>query len=522
MNKGRISEALMKLKFCISMVAIALVATLAGPTQLSAQQHHHYKLIDLGTLGGPHSYGSVNGNGFTLLNNSGEVASYADLVTPDPNAALFGCYDPDCFQLHAFLWKNGVMNDLGALPINNNSAAGSINERGWATGQSQSSVIDPVLGFPEFHAMLWKQGQIIDLGTLADGTESLGIYINNSGQVIGFSTINTSPDPLGFFGFPTHTFIWQNGEKLDIGTLGGVDALPGASCSNSPSGVVVGGSSTTAIPDPDTGLPAVDPFLWRNGKMIDLGTLGGSNGFAQCANNRLQIIGQSSVAAHPAACNFPALEPEDAGPGCRAFFWENGVMTDLGTLGGDKSDAVWLNDAGVAVGSADLPGPSGNQTHHAVVWINGKIHDLGTVPGDACSRGRAINARGEVVGGSSDCHNFLHAFVWDEAAGMVDLNTVIAPGSGYQLTNAININDRGEILAKAAPIGFTPSDDADLGHLVLLVPCDSNSEDCSAVLSSTNSTPTRSSPTNSKNFKSATDREGSAIWGFLLRTGPKP
>jgi probable HAF family extracellular repeat protein len=81
-----------------------------------------------------------------------------------------------------------------------------------------------------------------------------------------------------------------------------------------------------------------------------------------------------------------------------------------------------------------------------------------------------------VVGGSSDCRNFLHAFVWEEGGPMLDLNTLIAPGSGWQLTNAFNINDRGEILAKAAPVGFTPNDDEDLGHLVLLVPCDEGSE----------------------------------------------
>ena len=40
------------------------------------------------------------------------------------------------------------------------------------------------------------------------------------------------------------------------------------------------------------------------------------------------------------------------------------------------------------------------------------------------------------------------------------------------MTKVININDRGEILAKAAPVGFTPNDDADLGHLALLIPCD--------------------------------------------------
>jgi probable HAF family extracellular repeat protein len=135
-------------------------------------------------------------------------------------------------------------------------------------------------------------------------------------------------------------------------------------------------------------------------------------------------------------------------------------MSDLGTLGGEVSDAIWLNDAGDVVGSADLPG---GQIHHAVLWKKGKLHDLGTVDGDACSRGRGLNARGQVVGGSSDCHNFLHAFLWEDGGPMVDLNTLIPPGSGVQLTNAFNINDRGEILAKAAPIGFTPNDDADLG-----------------------------------------------------------
>src|SRR5712664_3397541 len=118
----------MKKSLLLSVSICSLCAALAMPVVLSAQQqkvtHPHYKLIDLGTLGGPHSYGSVNGDGFQLLNNSGVVASYADLAVPDPNAAFF-CYDQDCFQAHASQWKGGVITDLGALPGNNNSAAGS-------------------------------------------------------------------------------------------------------------------------------------------------------------------------------------------------------------------------------------------------------------------------------------------------------------------------------------------------------------------------------------------------------------
>ena len=458
--------------FCATLLAAAVLLLPRASAQEHSDRHHSYKLIDLGTLGGPHSYGSVNGDGFQLLNNSGVVASYADTALRDPNA-------PNFFLTHAFRWKDDVMTDLGALPGVNNSAAGSINARGWITGQSQSATIDPVAGIPESHAVLWKHGQIIDLGTLDSGTESLGIYVNDADQVIGFSTINTNPDPVGFFGFPTHTFIWQNGEKLDIGTLGGANAFPGASCSNQPKDLVVGGSTTTTTVNSTTGLPDADPFLWHKGKMIDLGTLGGTNGFAQCANHRHQVIGMSSLAANPAACDYPVLN--SVRPGCHAFFWEEGVIKDLGTLGGNNSEAIWLNEAGDVVGSADLAGPTGNQTHDAVLWRDGKIHDLGTVTGDPCSRGRGLNARGQVVGGSSDCRNFLHAFLWEEGGPMLDLNTLIPPGSGMQLTNAFNINDRGEILAKAAPLGFTPNDDADLGHLVLLVPCeaDDDEEGCS-------------------------------------------
>jgi uncharacterized membrane protein len=182
------------------LFALVLFSALTVPAQLFAQappKLPRYKLVDLGTLGGPHSYGSVNGEGFQLLNDAGVVSSFADTATPDPSAPNF-CYNPlDCFMAHAFRWKDGVLTDLGALPGMNSSAAGSINARGWSAGQSQISMIDPAIGIPEFRAVAWNQDGIMNLGTLPGGTESLGIYINDSGQVIGFSD-NGVPDPFSF------------------------------------------------------------------------------------------------------------------------------------------------------------------------------------------------------------------------------------------------------------------------------------------------------------------------------------
>ena len=65
---------------------------------------------------------------------------------------------------------------------------------------------------------------------------------------------------------------------------------------------------------------------------------------------------------------------------------------------------------------------------------------------------------------------------------MLDLNTLIPAGSNLQLIDAYNINDRGEILVDAIPLGIPPVQTGQLGHLALLVPCHpSNEQDCSAV-----------------------------------------
>jgi probable HAF family extracellular repeat protein len=457
----------MRFNLLRSALAVLLLPSFTTPLQLSAQQQTpRYKLVALGTLGGPISYGSANGDGGRLLNNEGVLSSYADTSLADPFAPDM-CFDADCLLAHAYRWRNGVMKDLGSLADGFNSLAASINDRGWSLGASQSGILNPA-GFPQNRATLWIGRRIVNLGVVHGGSDSIGISVNNAGQAVGISNSDI-PDPFSLFGIGVQirTFLWEEGQLQDIGTLGGPDAVPGPGCNNQRPGTVVGVSYTSFTPNEASGIPTQDPFLWENGKMRDLGNLGGTVSFGQCANNRGEVIGISSLAENPGAC--------PGGPGCHAFLWAHGSMKDLGTLGGGSSEAIWINDSGVIAGSADLPTEG---IHDAVRWKGGQILDLGTVDGDACSRGRAINERGQVVGGSSDCANFLHAFVWEEGGPMIDLNTVIPPGSGLQLTNAFNINDRGEILAKSVPEGVTPIDDEDLGHVVLLIPCEQDRGDC--------------------------------------------
>src|SRR2546425_12578599 len=115
----------MKSRTLTCIIATPLFIALTIPAQLTAQ-HTRYKLIDIGTFGGPASYFTDPGigPGSQVLSNRGMLAGKADTSTPDssPN----NC-PPICFDTHVFRWDKGVLTDLGALPGGNNSDVGGIN-----------------------------------------------------------------------------------------------------------------------------------------------------------------------------------------------------------------------------------------------------------------------------------------------------------------------------------------------------------------------------------------------------------
>jgi probable HAF family extracellular repeat protein len=441
----------------ITICALALtVGVGAHAQQGSNQKHHHYKLIDLGTFGGPSSYlqidNGVNGAPNQVLNSRAIAVGWADTSTPDPYAP--NCFNFDCFTSNAFEWQNGTRVDLGALPGGQNSSTSWISDSGLIAGQSQNGVVDPLVpGFPEIRATMWtRDGRIINLGTLG-GNESSAFSVNNRGQVVGVA-VNNIPNPFSFLATQLRAFLWQDGVMRDLGTVGTGDNAWALFVNER--GQVAGFSDTSPNPGP-LGVPPVDPFLWEQGIMQDLGTLGGTSGSPLGLNNRGQVVGTSDLSADLATHPFLWTKP--------------GPMQDLGTFGGDNGFAVHINDAGEIAGSADF---AGDQIHHATLWRSGVMTDLGTVEGEPCSRAYGINAKAQIVGGSSDCSIFLRAFLWENGGPAIDLNTLVLPGASLTMTIAGYVNDRGEIAGAGFPTGCTAEDEDLCTHAFLLIPCDEN------------------------------------------------
>lgn len=471
---------------------MTLFAALVAPVRL-AGQHTRYKLIDLGTLGGFNSgvpgvfYEIDSGTaGARVISNDGTVAGVADTSTPDPL-----CLFDDCLYPNTFQWRNGMLTSLGALPGAQWSAPNWISGNGLIVGISETGENDPLLGLPVGHAVLWLNGQIIDLGTLQGGYESFAFGVNDLGQVVGDAT-NDTVDPFSYYyatilgirnGTQTRAFAWdeQNGMQ-DLGTLGGPDAW--AALVNEKGGIA-GISFTSFTPNPDNGpscapnVPSQRPFFWqRSTGMVDVGSFGGTCGVPQAINDQGQVVGGSYLTGNTSV---------------HAFLWQRSAhpsLKDLGTLGGDNSAALWINDAGEVIGYADIPNPTGCSgvgcVHHAFLWKHGEMTDLGSIGTDPCSRAISINSNGQIVGATAAlCGGTLtHGFLWENGGPAIDLNTLVH-SSDIALTMPLYINDHGEIAGN----GVLPNGDT---HAFLLVPCEEVTDGCVDAVARSAAAPTTS------------------------------
>ncbi len=301
-----------------------------------------------------------------------------------------------------------TVTDLGALGGATTKAMG-INENGQVVGASQIG--------SSMYAFLWDEGTITNLGALG-GQGSWAYDINDSGQVIGGSPLGSGDN---------HAFLWQqNGGMQDLGTLGGPSSY---AFEINASGQAVG----YACCAPDTYLSHA--VLWGSGGIVDLGDLDPvwpAISAAYGINDAGQVVGGS----YDPTANF------------HAFLWQNGSMQDFGRLGGYFCEALGINENGQVVGVSQL---SGNTTNHAFLW-DGAMQDLGALTWEH-SIAYDINDNGQVVGVLQTGQN-SHAFVWANGQ-MQDLNSLIPTGTGWELSEARAISDKGQITGFGAYNGQT-------------------------------------------------------------------
>jgi probable HAF family extracellular repeat protein len=328
------------------------------------------------------------------------------------------------------------------------SAGSSINNRGLAAG------ISNLPGDQAQHAALWEGGSILDLGTLGGPNSGVLWPVTNERGIISGISQTAQPDPLGerwscsaFFPAATGTgyqclgFVWQDGVMKPLPTLGGTN---GFATGTNNKGQTVGWAENT-VHDPTCVAPQVLQFravVWgpEEGRIQELPPLPGDTVSAATAlNDRGWVVGISGICDR-AVGRASAIH---------AVLWRDGQPIDIGALGGVAwNTPMSINERGDIVGFANVAA-GGGFSAHAFLWTSHDgIRDLGTLPGDSTSQALGINERREIVGTSCDADFNCRAFLWRDGE-MTDLNTLI--GSDYHdtLITANDINASGRITGQA-------------------------------------------------------------------------
>lgn len=308
-----------------------LAAFLLLPAAALAQP---YTVKDLGTLGGPGSFGFA-------LNNLGRAAGAS--------------FDADA-DLHGFYWDGGL-REIAPLPEDTQAQAFAVNDN------AQALAVSFDLGELKGHGLIWQDGIVTELGDIAPRG------INAAGAVAGYITLPWNPIP-----WVDHAARWDENGIHDLGTLGGSFSTAAAI---SDAGRLVGWSTSA-------GDQNVRATLWQNDVARDLGTLGGTQSQAYDINENGQVVGYAETGAGKAHAFMFTLDPNgnviqrrDLGElggdysyayavsaaghvvgvsNAHAFIWKDGVMTDLNDLlppqSGWRLDAAWsISDAGAIAGT---------------------------------------------------------------------------------------------------------------------------------------------------------------------------
>lgn len=258
-----------------------------------------YDVVDLGVLPGD---GSSTPNGISSDGKVTGISTKADGT------------------LHAFLWSNGILTDLG-------HREGDI----WAIGNDvNASAVAVGISFPDnsnAFPVKFENGKVTQLETQFGFIGGVATAINDAGDYIVSNAIVKNGVLTGFTGFQpanrsgalnelgdvagsadTHAAIWRSGTVIDAGILPGYDASAGTALSSD--GRLVGTATVAGDANPVG-------FLYQNGEMTKISPVSGDNiVIPYGVNDEGKVVGTSSQ-------GFVSV---------RGFLHQNGVTQDLNSL----------------------------------------------------------------------------------------------------------------------------------------------------------------------------------------------
>jgi probable HAF family extracellular repeat protein len=279
--------------------------------------------------------------------------------------------------------------------------------------------------------------RLVELGTLG-GQSSYATAMNDRGAVVGGSTL---PDDFTF-----HGFLWRHGKMTDLGLLRPTDI--------NNKGQIVG-----------TRDDSNSTYLWRAGKLIELGTLGGAFSSPRAINDRGDVVGMSDTAdgryvpflwSKGRMRELPLHSVSDinnrgqvaggrvhGAGGFHAMVWHRGKVTDLGAGPFDRSNTYAINEQGRVIGWMF----SATQHERGILWRQLPLTatDVGTLGGEYTQL-KSINDRGQILGVSQARDGYEHPVLWRRGV-LIDLTT-LGVGAGDHIAD---LNNRGEIASTISP-----------------------------------------------------------------------
>jgi probable HAF family extracellular repeat protein len=315
--------------------------------------------------------------------------------------------------------------------------------------------------------------RVINLGDPEGGPISQGTSNNQPGWTVGLSTL---PD------FTMRAELWRNGTAESLGTLGGPNSAV-AWPNRNERGVIVGIAETAQMQPRGEQWSCYlavffvadghvcRGFVWHDGAMSALPTLGGDNGFATGVNDRGEIVGWAENATPDPTCN--EFTNTNQVLQFEAVMWVKDPRANryrpiaLPPYPGDLDGAATaINQWGAAVGISGIcdGAVGGGTAEHVVVWRDGRVvRSLPTLGGAYWNTPMDINNLGNVVGfsdlpgdGPTFAQTNFHAFFWSErpyncngktVTGTCDLGTLDPQGR----SEALGVNDRNQVVGVSLP-----------------------------------------------------------------------